>query len=185
MTMREVGWLCAIASAACGRDIALGGTAPDAAVDAMVLPFTPGTYRVSFLDPQMTMCDGALAGHEADFAGITRASSGLVDGQVDFTVAIDHLTIVGPPIQSAFAQPSLTLTASPDPQDPGVALWDAETSGSFGAGPDATQLRWIGLAVDSGTAHKPSGIEGAYAGLFLATDSSSCNVMFGALFVSN
>jgi len=184
MTMRWIGCLCALASTACSGDIRLGGTAPDASVDAIASPFAPGMYAASFLDPQMTTCDGALVGHEASFEGITRASIGLVDGAVDFTVGVDRLTIAGTPIQAGFSQPSITLAPTQDPPEE-LALWDVGVSGSLASGPDATQLGWIGLAVDSGTGHKPTGIEGAYAIVFMASDGTSyCNVMFGALFVS-
>lgn len=182
MTMRWLGCVCALAG--CSSDIRLGGTAPDASVDAITSPFSPGMYAASFLDPQMASCDGALAGHEASFAGITRASIGLVDGAVDFAIGVDQLTIAGAPIQAGFSQPSITLAPTRDrPEE--IALWEVGVSGSFGAGPDATQLEWIGLAVDSDTAHKATGIEGAYAVVFMASDGTSyCNVVFGALFVS-
>ena len=169
--------LAVLACAACGRDIRLGG-APDGAPIA----FTAGTYAASFLDPVQVMCTGTLAGHEADFMGVTRAQSNLVDGPVQLAPAADQLVISGSPISTAFGVASVTLARDPGSSPPG--LWDTSVSGSFGSGPDATTAIAVALALDSATAHDPGGIQGAIAREYQnAAGDGVCSAVFGALLV--
>jgi hypothetical protein len=174
-----------LALGACGRDIQLGTSldaASDAALDAVASPFTAGAYTASFLDPPQVMCAGSLARLEADFSGITRANSALVDGTVTFTPTTDQLAISGAPIQSGF--PTATITVVPDTTSNPPTLWDMSVNGSFGSGPDATTIVSIALAIDSATAQAASGIQSGYAQLFETADTlGQCSVTFGALFV--
>jgi hypothetical protein len=171
-------WLLVVC-VACSRDIRLGGgEGPDAAV----APFIAGSYMTSFLGPEQSMCTGTLSGHEGDFASITPASVGLVDGSVSLTADTSHLVLAGAPIQSGFSQVSVMLV--PDPNSGQPAVWDNAVSGSFGAGPDATQVIAVGLAVDSSTAMASSGIEGEYIRDYATNDAlGDCSVAFGALLV--
>jgi hypothetical protein len=171
---------------ACSRDIRLGGEVDagtaDAAPDAATSPFAAGSYVVTFLDPPQQSCTGTLAGHEADFAGITRASSRLVDGVVDLAPSATQLVISGSPIQSGFPSPAITVVPDAGAQPP--TLWDSSATGSFGSGPDATTITWLGFAVDSATAHEAGGIQGAYAQMFETSDTSGqCAISFGAQLV--
>ena len=96
--------------AACGGNIRLGDEPPDASsIDAPHGAFTAGPYSASFLDPAQISCDGTLAGHEADFSAITRATSSFVDGAVQLQLATGAVIVSGDPIASGFGQPSITL----------------------------------------------------------------------------
>jgi hypothetical protein len=187
MTMRSFALLAFLAVGACSHDIRLGGdpvdAMPDAMPDAASLTFDPGTYTVSFLDPPLVDCQGTLSGKESDFAGITRATSGLVDGAVLFSVTVNQLTISGAPIQSGFPQSTIALVPQPGAQPP---VWTGSVDGQFGSGPDATTRSSLVLAADTSTAHASSGIQGAYGQLFVtAGQSGACTVSLGALFVSS
>jgi hypothetical protein len=128
------------------------------------------------------MCQGSLAGKESDFSGLTPAGQGLADGSVTFAVTSNQLSITGSPIQSGF--PQATIVLAPDPHAQPPTLWDAGLTGTFSSGPDSTTGTWAGLAVDSATAHNPTGIEGAYALLLQTADTTGgCALSFGALFV--
>jgi hypothetical protein len=163
----------------CSRDIRLGEL-PDAAGT----PFIAGSYMTSFLDPPAQNCSGTLTGHEADFAGITRASSSLVDGAITMAVNAQQITLSGTPISSGFPQPTVTLAYDPSAGAPG--LWDNVVQGSFGTGPDSTTISALGMALDSTTASSPSGIEGSYMRAYLTGDGmGECSVAFGALLVRN
>jgi hypothetical protein len=168
--------------AACGGNIRLGDEPPDASsVDAPHGAFTAGPYSASFLDPAQVQCDGTLAGHEADFSTITRATSSFVDGAVQLQLATDAVIVSGDPIATGFAQPSVTL--APDPQ---ARLWTIGVAVTLGGGPDATQAVGVGLALDSSTASSPTGIQGEIARVFAtANNDGQCSVTFGALLVSN
>ena len=169
--------LVALAGAACGRDVRLGGP-----VDAPPPAFTAGAYTASFLDPVQVMCSGTLAGHEADFSGVTRAQSNLVDGAVQLAPAANQLVISGSPVSTAFGVASVTLV--PDPGSAPPELWDTSVSGSFGSGPDATTAIAVALALDSATAHDPGGIQGAIAREYQnAAGDGVCSATFGALLV--
>jgi hypothetical protein len=179
--------VCALAIAACSHDIRLGSeldAGTDAAPDAVSSPFTAGNYTVSFLDPPRASCTGTLAGREADFASITRANSQLVDGAVAFTLATNQLTIAGAPIQTAFRQTSVTVV--PDATASPPTIWDTSVPGPGTTGPDSTTVTSLALAADSATAQAPTGIEGAYAELFVTADTNGqCAISFGAQFVRN
>ena len=177
--MKRLGLL-VLACAGCSRDIRLGEL-PDAAVT----PFIAGTYTTSFLDPAMQSCSGTLAGHEADFAGITRATTTtLLDGTIDLSIVGQELVLSGTPIQSGFPQSSVTLTYDPGAGPP--PLWDNTTNASLGSGPDSTQIVAVGLALDSSTAIAPSGIQGEYVRVYMTPDTNGqCGVAFGALLVRN
>jgi len=167
----------------CGGNIRLGSDPPDAAlpIDAPHTTFTAGPYSASFLDPSQVDCGGTLAGHEADFASITRASSSFVDGAVQLAPAVDSVSVSGSPIATGFGEPSVTL--APDPSQP---IWSTGVSVSLGSGPDATQVVGVGLMLDPSTASSPSGIEGAIARVYATANSDGqCSVTFGALLVSN
>ena len=177
-------WLVLLACAACSRDIRLGDVSADASPDGPHVLFAAGSYSASFLDPVQETCMGTLAGHEADFSTITRASANLVNGTVQLGATSGQLTITGTPIQTGFTQATLTLV--PDPQSMPPTLWDTVVNGSFGSGPDATTAGGLGLALDSATASSPSGIQGAYARVyFTASGDGQCAVEFGALLVMN
>ncbi len=168
---------------ACGGNIRLGSEPPDAApaIDAPHTAFNAGGYSASFLDPSQVDCVGTLAGHEADFASITRAASSFVDGAVQLEPTLDSVTVVGTPIATGFDQPSVTL--APDPSGP---IWSTGVSVALGSGPDATDVVGVGLMLDPSTASSPSGIEGAIARVYAtANTDGQCSVTFGALLVSN
>src|SRR2546430_1230474 len=137
-----------MAGGACSREIRLGGepdasVSPDASPDANTSPFTGGSYAVSFLDPPMIQCSGTLAGHDADFSGITRAASPLQDGTVDLAPSSTQLMITGMPIQSGFPSSAITLMLDAAAAPP--TLWDNSVPGSFGSGPDTTTIVWVAL----------------------------------------
>jgi hypothetical protein len=182
-----VGLVGLVACSACSHDIRLGDrydAMPDGLSDAPSLPFDPGSYQVSFLGPAQVGCQGTLTGKESDFAGLTPASSGLIDGAVSFAVTTTQLSITGAPIQAGFPQPTIVL--APDPMAMPPTLWDTGEPGACTSvsGPDATTRMWCGLAADSATAHAVGGIQSGYAELFQTTDTmGGCSVSFGALFV--
>jgi hypothetical protein len=167
--------------AACGRDVRLG-TAVDAAVDGAPdsngNPFGAGAYAMAVLDPPQQMCQGTLTGMEPAFAGITRASLGLIDGAVTFdTPTATSLAITGSPITSALGTGAITIT--PDASNP-PGLWDGLVSGDFSAGPASTTRNATDLAADSTTSQP---IQAQLAVLYETLDTmGACTVAFGVSF---
>ncbi len=161
----------------CGKDVQLG-VGPDAAViDAPQGVFASGTYKITFIDPFDTSCDGSLTGNEASFTTITRTSASLVDGTVTLAMpATNVLSIAGTPVSSALGQASVELVPNPaaTPPDFPQTIWDADVTRDFGSGPNGTLhvARYIG--VDSATAANPT-IEAAVALLYETPDTTgSC-----------
>jgi hypothetical protein len=173
----------AVLAPACSRDIRLGDIPPDAPSDTVATTFIAGSYAASFLDPAQVSCQGTLAGHEADFASVTRASVNLVDGTVQLAGA-NPVVVSGAPVQNAFAQSMIAL--SPDSQAIPPTLWDGTVNGSFGSGPDSTTAMMLALELDSAHATDPSGIQGAYGRVFVTSDTLGvCSFSFGMLVVRN
>jgi hypothetical protein len=136
---------------------------------------TPGAYTLA-IDPTADVyCDGSLAGHEADFAGITASSLALAGGTVAVaTPSSSQVTVDGAVIATAFG-------ASP------FAL-DLDASGGFfagitnqtGSGPDATTLVGKFFAADATSASPSLVYAAAGAGYVTADQSGSCSVSFSA-----
>jgi len=100
-------------------------------------------------------------GTEGDFAGITRASSGLVDGTVDLAPHRNALLSSGAPIPIPVRVVGDHAPADSAAQPP--TLWDSKHHGLVRlAAPDTTTITWRGFAVDSATAPRRERIQGAY-----------------------
>ncbi len=134
-----------------------------------------GAYTLA-IDPTVEVyCDGSLAGHETDFAGITPSDLALAGGAVTVaTPSSSQVTVDGAVIAAAFA-------ASP------FAL-DLDASGEFfagitsqtGSGPDSTTLVGKFLAFDLASASPSAIYAAAGAGYVTADQSGSCSVAFAA-----
>jgi hypothetical protein len=181
-----LGVLTLLAPAGCRRDVRLGSAIDAAVVDAPPdgngNPFAPGSYAVQFLDPSMTMCTGALVGQERSFDVVTRAASGLVDGDVTLTApTAATLTIAGAPITAGWGQGSVDLVLDASGPPP---IWSVVVTGNFGAGPAATTRIGTGLALDPATALAVGGVQGEAAALYAnVVGDGQCAVTFGALLV--
>ncbi len=141
---------------------------------------TPGSYTLAVIGPSQVYCEGALVGHEADFAGITLASLGLVGGSVTVaTPTLDEVTVAGAPISSSFG-------ASPFELDDGVGTPGlfAGFTNATGAGPDSTTFMGEYLVIDASTATSTFINAGVGAGYIAADGSSNCTVAFGASLTS-
>lgn len=172
----------------CGRDVRIGSSPVDAGVDmlidAMPSPFAPGTYLLSFLEPNEPSCDGALTGSETEFAGMTAASFGLADGAVEL-VSINEVIIrlTGVPITMGFGVDQIDMTPNPEALPPEFpqTIWDTVVIDEYGPGPVSTLQRARYFGIDSATAGTPSRMESAVALLFESEDASSaCFVTFAA-----
>ncbi len=180
-----------VALVACRSDIQLGSAvdaAVDAAPDAPASPFKAGAYMLTFLDPIMTSCDGALTGNETSFDGITRAGANLVDGPVTISI-VDTMTIriTGSVIAIAFGQPSIDLVPNPQASPPEFpqTIWDTSVSADFGTGPLSTMHDARYFGVDSATATTPTMMQAAVALLYETTDTTgACFGTFGAALAS-
>ena len=174
----------ALACAACGGDIRLGGL-PDATPDSLQLigPFVAGRYTVTFHEPAVASCQDSLLGQEAAFETLNRASVNLVDGIVQLGGENDQLVVSGTPITTAFSVANVTLAHEPEADPP--TIW-AGVVPSSGTGPLGTTLILIGLGLDSATATSPTGIQGTFVHAYETADQNgACVVAFGALVVSN
>ncbi len=137
---------------------------------------TPGNYTLAVTGPSQVYCEGALVGHEADFAGITQASLGLVGGSVAVaTPSLDAVTVAGGAISSSFGAPSLELDDNVG--QPGLFAGFTNTTG---AGPDGTSFVGEYLVIDASTATSSFINGGVGAGYVAADGSSDCTVAFGA-----
>lgn len=182
------------ALAGCGKDIPLGDVTPDGAppppdaplaIDAAINPFTDGSYMLTVQPGPFAMCEGNLAGHEADFTALTPGSLNVTDGVVTFTTPTPTtLTITGTQVQMAIGQSSIDLMPGTQPDVP-PNIWDGSVSGDFGTGPDATTRIATGYAVDIDTAHAPT-IEAQIAILFADLASGGdCTLVFGVAFTAS
>ncbi len=141
---------------------------------------TPGSYTLAVTGPSQVYCEGALVGHEADFAGITLASLGLVGGSVTVaTPTPDEVTVAGAAISSSFGASPLQLNDGVG--TPGLFAGFTNTTG---AGPDGTTFVGEYLVVDASTATSTFINGGVGAGYVAADGSSDCTVAFGASLTS-
>lgn len=135
-----------------------------------------GSYTLALAGAAEVYCDGALAGQEAAFAGITLANLGLVGGTVTVTQpSAATVGIAGAPIAAGFGAGSLAL----DAQDTPPSLFAGFTS-ETGAGPAATTLVGKYLVVDGSSASAMFVNGGVGAGYVSADGQSTCSVSFGA-----
>jgi hypothetical protein len=135
---------------------------------------TAGNYTLTVGASSQVYCDGSLAGHEADFAGITAASLSLGDGAVTVaTPSTSQVTVDGAAIQAAFGTTPFAL------DDQGNSLFAGFTNDS-GAGPDGTQLAGKYFVVDASSATTTQINGGAGAGYVTSDNSGSCTVAFDA-----
>jgi hypothetical protein len=135
---------------------------------------TAGNYTLAIQGPAEVYCDGTLAGHEADFAGITDASLGFVGGAVSVaTPTPSRVTVDGTPISGAYG-------TSPFELDAVDASLFAGFSNNTGSGPDNTDLVGKYFVVDASSATANLIYGGAGAGYVTANQDGSCTVAFGA-----
>jgi len=167
-------------SAAIGGTLTASVSGDFSVVQTTPPPPPPGTISAGAytlaIDPTVEVyCDGSLAGHEADFAGITPGDLAVAGGAVTVaTPSGTQVTVDGAVIAAAFA-------ASP------FAL-DLDSSGEFfagitsqtGSGPDATTLVGKFLAFDLASASPSAIYAAAGAGYVTADQSGSCSVAFAA-----
>lgn len=136
---------------------------------------TAGTYTLAVFGPASVQCDGTLAGHEADFAGVTLGDLGLTGGSVVVAMpAPDAVTIAGAPITAGFGVSPLSLDAA---GDPGLVAGFSDTNVP---GPSGTDRLGNYLVLDGGTA-TPQFVDGGVgAGYATADRQGTCTVAFGA-----
>jgi hypothetical protein len=133
---------------------------------------TAGTYALAVTGPATAYCDGTLAGHEADFAGVTLADLGLGNASVTVaTPSTDVVTITNAP---GFAG-NFELDAQPDAQ----GLYAGFTTES-GSGPDGTTFVGKYLVFDGSSATPMFVGGGAGAGYATADGQGTCTVAFDA-----
>jgi hypothetical protein len=135
---------------------------------------TAGNYTLA-VDPTASVyCDGTLAGHEADFAGITASSLAFSGGAVAVANnAAGNVTVDGTAISGAFATSPLEL------DDAGGGILAGFTD-QAGAGPLGTTMAGKYFAVDTSSA-TTSLVNGAVgAGYATAAGDGTCSVSFQA-----
>jgi hypothetical protein len=174
----------AVVVAGCGHDVRLGvafDARVDSAPDASGNPFIPAAYSLAFLDPPTIDCQGTLAGMDAQFTGITRASLSLVDGNVDLaTPTATTLTLAGPPITTGWSTASVEL--APDDVSLPPNVWASIITTDVGPGPASTRRDVQLLGVDVTTASASAGIQGEVGIGYDTLDlNGTCFVTFGAL----
>ena len=135
---------------------------------------TAGSYTLAVFGPADVSCDGTLAGHESDFAGITLANLGLVGGTVAITLpAPDAVQIDGAPISAGFGAAPLAL----DPADDGLVAGFSTTNTP---GPAGTERLGNYIVLASGTA-TPQFVDGGVGAGYATPDrAGTCTVAFGA-----
>jgi len=135
-----------------------------------------GNYTLGITGPAQVYCDGSLAGHEADFNGITAASLHLDGGAVALALRdADTVTLDGSVIASDFGATPLVLDDSNQPP----ALFVATTNES-GSGPNGTSFIGRYLALD-GTSATPTFVDASAGGGYTTADESgTCTVSFTA-----
>ncbi len=187
--MRAVAFVLVLS--ACGRDVQLGTNVDagiDSLIDAMPSPFTPGTYTLTYIEPNETSCDGTLANMGNDFSTITAASLGLVDGDV-MLVGVNEVVIrlLGAPISSGYNRAMVDLTPNPEalPPDSPQTIWDTVVAEDFGVGPLGTHQLARYFGIDSASANMPSQMQSA-AALYYETEdmSGACFITFAAVLAS-
>lgn len=170
--------------------VAIDATITDAGSDApppdarSLTPFPDGTYTLT-ISPTSTMilCTGpTLSGHESDFAAITRDTLGLTEGVVTLHgIDATHLDVSGPPIESGFLMPTVTLEPGGGGA-PGVPLdvWFGIGT-RVGTGPLDTTLLATELEAHEPTI-TPTGFDGRVSALYvsLAVMDDQCVLAFDA-----
>ena len=187
--MRAVAFVLVLS--ACGRDVQLGTNVDagvDSLIDAMPSPFTPGTYSLTYAEPNQTSCDGSLTGMEPEFEPLTGASFELVDGTV-MLLGVNEAVIrlVGTPISSAFHRTMIDLTLNPEAAPPEFpqTIWDTVVQQDFGTGPLSTHQLARFFGIDADTASTPSAMQSAVAIYFETEDmGGACFVTFGVVLAS-
>jgi hypothetical protein len=131
---------------------------------------TAGTYNLAVTGPAEAYCDGSLAGHESDFAGITMADLGVGNGSVAVTTPSAGIVDIA-------GAPGFTGVFELDDQGNGlVAGFTNET----GSGPLGTTYMGKYLVLDGGSA-TPMFVNGGVGGGYVTADGSgTCTVAFGA-----
>jgi hypothetical protein len=135
-----------------------------------------GSYQLKFLNESNVYCNGALIGHESEFAGIQAAGLGLTGGPVTVTVpSTTSATVAGAPITSAFGTSPLTLNL----QDGSSNLFAGFASAS-GSGPAGTALVDKYIAFDQSVS-RATYITASFGAAYASSDGqSTCSVSFGA-----
>ncbi len=144
-----------------------------------IVPGTPpgggtisdGTYTLNVSGPGEVFCDGAMAGSEAAFAGITLGDLGFTSGSVTIASA-GGLEISCSPISAAFASSPLKLDSDGD-----VVFGVVDLSGP---GPASTTLAGKFLALETSSASPTFVNGGVGAGYVNAAGDGGCSVSFGA-----
>ena len=136
----------------------------------------PGNYSLAIAGSSTVTCQGTLAGHEADFAGITIADLGVGGGAVTVSTPSEPIVnVAGAPISSGFGSATLELDEQSD--QAGLYAGFAMASGS---GPDGTQFLGKYLAFDGSTASTTL-VLGSAGGDYVTADRNGyCEVSFPA-----
>lgn len=133
-----------------------------------------GSYMMTFLEPGDVYCEGSLAGHEADFAGVGLVDLGFGSGIVSVeTPAQGEVIVSGPSIQAGFGASDLALAS-----DDGSWMVYGVTEGG-GAGPGGTEKLGAYLALDGGSASPSLVTGGAGAGFGTSAGDGWCTVSYG------
>jgi len=131
---------------------------------------TAGSYALAVVGPAEVYCDGTLAGHEADFAGVTMADLGVGNASVAVTAPSAAVVDIA-------GAPGFTGVFELDDQGGGLfAGFTTET----GSGPSGTTYLGKYLVFDGGSA-TPTFVNGGVGGGYATADGQgTCTVAFGA-----
>jgi hypothetical protein len=145
--------------------------------DAQPIDAGLDTYTLTYSSLAELTCVDALGGRESEFAGLSAADCGLVEGAVTLVrTSSRSWTLGGAAISASFGRSSVRVAAGLFPDQPPEIL--VSTFVLSGAGPRATQRRSGALGVDLSTSTLTH-VDG-FAGVELsnADDSGSCFVTF-------
>lgn len=145
--------------------------------DAEVVDAGLDSYTLTFPRVAELTCVDALGGRELEFAGLSAADCGLVEGMVTLVrTSSRSWTFGGPALSASFGRSSIRVAAGLFPEQPPEVL--VSTFVLSGAGPRATQRRSGALGVDLSTATLTHVVGFAGVELSNADDSGSCFVTF-------